>query len=107
MIVAAARVNEDADHYRQFTPEDEIVHHVLRAQIAVRIHEGLPPVTDHEAGGNGWFVLRGKLNPIGVLGTGIGITRQRERPADFAFGNAWLRQRVGTQAVERIGVRGL
>ena len=97
-------IDEHADHHRQLPPENQIVHHVLRPHIALGIHERLAVVVNHEAGRNCRIVLRGNVDPIGMLRARIGVARQGERAANFTFGDALLRQRIGTQAVKRVGV---
>lgn len=107
LIGAPARVDEHTNHHRQFAPEDKVIHYVLRAHIAIRIHEGLAVVVNHETGRRRRVVLRGDINPISVLRAGIRVARQGEWPTDFAFRDAILRQRVRPKFVERIGVRRL
>jgi hypothetical protein len=47
----------------------------LEAFHAWRRRNGLPEtVVDHEAGRKGGIILRGNINPIGVLSTWIGVT---------------------------------
>src|ERR1017187_2731640 len=47
LIRPAARIDEYTDHHRDLPPVDQIVHHVLCAQIAVLVLERLPILEDH------------------------------------------------------------
>ncbi len=104
LIGRAAGIDEHADHDRNLAPVDQVVHHVLRAHIAVLVHERLAVLVDHQAGRHGRIVLRGHVDPVSVLGAGIGLARQCEGPADLALGNAFLRHGIRTQPVLGIGI---
>ena len=60
----------------------------------------------HQADRCGRVVLRGHMHPVGVLRSGIRLARQHERPSDVAFRHADVRQRIWTDLVVRIDIRG-
>lgn len=104
LIGTAAGVDEDADHDWQFATPYQIVHDVLRSQVARGVHEGLAVLEDHEAGHGARIVLRRDVDPVGVLGPWVCRAGERKWPAYLPFGNALLFQRVGSQFIEGIGI---
>jgi two-component system KDP operon response regulator KdpE len=106
LLRSPARVDEHAEHDRNFAAIDQVVEHVLRTDVAVGVLESLPILEDHQAGRDRWVVLPRNVHPIGMLGAGVDFTGQRERPLDFPFGNPLLRHRIRAQAVLRIGIGG-
>ena len=100
----AAGVDEHADHDRDLAPVDQVVHHVLGPHVPLLVLERLPVLEDHQGGRDGRVVLRRDVDPVGVLGAGVDLAGERERPADLALRDALLRQRVGPQPVLRIGI---
>ena len=107
LVGPAAGVDEHPDHDRDLAPVDQVVHHVLRPHVALLVLERLAVLKDHERRRDGRVVLRGHVDPVGVLGAGVDLAGERERPADLSLRNALLRQGVGPQPVLGIGVRGL
>ena len=100
LLGRAAWVDEDADHHGNLAAIDQVIHHVLRADVALLVFERLAVVEDHQAGRLGLVVLRGHVDPVSVLRPGIDLARQRERADDLAAWHAFLLQRIGTELVE-------
>jgi hypothetical protein len=105
LIRPAARIDEDADHDRDLAPVDQIVHDVLRPEVAVLVFERLTVLEHHETRRNRRIVLGGHVDPVRMLRARIDLARQRERTPDFSFGYAILRHGIGTQPVLRVRAR--
>jgi len=60
---------------------------------------------DHQRRRDGRVVLRGDVDPVRVLGARVDLARERVRPANLAFRDAFLRHRVWSEPVLRIRVR--
>ena len=89
-------------------PVDQVVHHVLRPHVALpQSLNAWPSWKTMSAAGIDRVVLRGDIDPVGVLRARIGLARKRERPPDLSLGNALLRHRVGRELVIAIGIRRL
>ena len=69
-----SRIDEDSQHYRDFPPINEIVEDVLGSNLTVFLLHCLPVLKHHQCRRNFGIVLGGNIDPIGVLGAGIGIT---------------------------------
>ena len=107
LIGAAARIDENADHNGNLAAVDQAVHHHLRSNIALRGHESLPIVVNHQAGRSGRVVLRRHVDPIGMLSARIGNARKREWAANLAFRHSLLHQRIRRERVMDIRIGSL
>ena len=105
LVGPPAGVDEHADHDRDLAPVDQVVHHVLRPHVPLLVLERLPVLVDHQGRRDGRVVLRRHVDPVRVLGAGVDLAGERERPADLPLRDALLRQGVGPQPVLGIGVR--
>ena len=107
LVGPAAGVDEHADHDRDLAPVDQVVHHVLRPHVPLLVLERLAVLEDHEGRRDGRVVLGRNVDPVRVLGAGVDLAGERERPADLTLRDALLRQGVGPQPVLGIGVHTL
>ena len=57
--------------------------------------------------GTAGLYCAGHVDPVGVLRAGIGLARQRERAAHLSLGDAFARERVGSELIVAVGVRRL
>ena len=99
LLGGAPRVDKYGDHDRNLPPVDQVVQHVLRADVAAVVHECLPVLEHHQRGGDGGVVLRRHVHPVPVLGAWEYLARESVRPAELALRHADLRQAVGPEAV--------
>ena len=104
LIRASSGVDEHGNHHRDLAAIDQVVEHVGRPQIAVHVLERLPVVEDHQARRGLRVVLRRHVDPVGVLRAGIGLARQRERPADLSLRHAVARVGVGAELIVDVGI---
>ena len=81
-----AGVDEHRDHHRDLAPVDQVVEHVRHPEVAVHVLERLAVIEDHQACRHGRVVLRGHVDPVGMLRAGIRLARQRERTTNLSLG---------------------
>src|SRR5579884_3257660 len=94
LIRPAAGVDKHSDHHRDFAAIDEIIHYILRPYVAFLILEGVSILKDHQSCRNRRVVLRGHIDPVGVLGAGKDRAGKREWTTDFALRHTFLWLRI-------------
>ncbi len=102
LLGCAARVDEDGQHDRQLAAIDQVVEDVRGADVALHVLERLAVVEDHQAGRHRLVVLRRHVDPVRVLRPRVGLARERERPAHFALGDAFARERIRAELIVRV-----